>query len=405
MEPAAGDLKKERLYIAPSDEMLLEKAVLGDLEAVDEIYIRYQKLVSEYAFFLALEEKDLYEKISYEAFARFFERIRSAFFEHKINYELLRLTTDIARHFRLLRKVKVSETESEGEAAFKGMDFETRALAVLSQRINIPPHECAYILGRSMHWVNEKLPQVFLAQKCLLENPRFAALNFPDYRPALRSRIEKKSGEKDSYFRWILVLLAGGIFVFYVIKFYQWINPSHAEMAVIDVTPQYTPPKIPGKGNTVSLLSMEIRQEIDSRRIWNSGTNQVSLAGDDSASFPGRIHLDYLHVAHQSIGGIEIEIVPFLPRDFDQVSVWIKHVSANSGLGVLFEFLGNGKRIASAKCDFLSSEGKMMHLPMQVEAKGRIDKIRLTLIAQQEPFRPMSGQVILDKITLHSTHN
>src|SRR3990167_8546620 len=91
MQPA---VKITRIQIKPTDEMLVEHSLNGDLEAFEQIFYRYCQPVYEYACFVC-GVKDTAEKVVIKSFLKFYRTLSRYQFKQKVLHELLQLSTDL----------------------------------------------------------------------------------------------------------------------------------------------------------------------------------------------------------------------------------------------------------------------------------------------------------------------
>lgn len=193
-------VKIAHIQIQPTDEMLIEHSLNGDLEAFEQIFYRYCQPVYEYACFVC-GVKETAEKVVIKSFLKFYSTLSRYQFKQKVLHELLQLCTDL-----ILRARQKGELVGRDEAAsdireFEGLDLIDRAVLVMGQRFSFNIGIVSWILRLKPAGIVDKLNQIEARFNQPVHWPELEWTSI-DYRVMLLSRIQRMRTEKKSY--WLL---------------------------------------------------------------------------------------------------------------------------------------------------------------------------------------------------------
>lgn len=213
-------VKTAHIQIQPTDEMLIEHSLNGDLEAFEQIFYRYCQPVYEYACFVC-GVKDTAEKVVIKSFLKFYRSLSRYQFKQKVLHELLQLSTDL-----ILRARQKGELVGRDEAAadireFAGLDLIDRAVLVMGQRFGFNIGIISWILRLKTAGIVDKLNQI---EARFSQPVRWPELEWTslDYRVMLLSRIQRIRTEKKSY----LLLPVAFLVLIFLVGFW-WKISSH----------------------------------------------------------------------------------------------------------------------------------------------------------------------------------
>jgi len=219
MQPA---VKATRIQIQPTDEMLIEHSLSGDLEAFEQIFYRYYQPVYEYAC-LVCGVKELAEKILIKTFPKFYRNLSRYPFKQKVLHELLQVSTDLILRARQKGELGRRDKAFAGGREFEGLDLIDRSVLVMGQRFGFNIGVISWILRLKPSRILDKLNQI----ESLNQPVDWPELEWPaiDYRVMLLSRIQRVRSEKKSY---ILLPMACLTLVFLVGFWWKISRPPDA---------------------------------------------------------------------------------------------------------------------------------------------------------------------------------
>lgn len=213
MQPA---VKTMRIQIQPTDEMLIEHSLSGDLEALEQLFYRYYQPVYEYTC-LVCGVKELAEKVLIKSFLKFYRNLPRYQFKHKVLHELLQIATDL-----ILKASQKGDLTGQDEALsavreFDGLDLIDRSVLVMGQRFGFNLGVISWILRLKSSRIIEKLNHIESRVSQLIQWPE---LEWPaiDYRVMLLSRIQRIRSERKSY---VFLPLASLILVFLIVFWWK----------------------------------------------------------------------------------------------------------------------------------------------------------------------------------------
>jgi len=388
MQPA---VKITRIQIKPTDEMLVEHSLNGDLEAFEQIFYRYCQPVYEYAC-LVCGVRELSEKVLIKSFLKFFRELKHFRFKHKVLHVLLQISTDI-----ILRSHQKGEMTGPDEAAgeireFEGLDLIDRSVLVMGQRFGFNIGMISWILRLSGSRIFDRLNDI---ESRVNQPVHWPEIEWPalDYRVMLLSRVRRIQTEKKSYF----LLVPACVILIFLVGFWWKISrhlsarPNLIESRVSDVL------KIPNsapESRELFLLNIQDDREVFFERGKGFAEESLVMA-------PGRgkvLAVDYELFERGTKAGLKISFLPVDLHKYPTFKFYLKG-DAQSGFpqrcSVVFKNTGTG--ISRSFSIPVSAEWKEVAVSFKLRGDAMADEAYF-VFDDQSCGKQRSGKIYIDRL-------
>jgi len=388
MQPA---VKTTHIQIQPTDEMLIEHSMNGDLEAFEQLFYRYCQPVYEYAC-LVCGVRDLAEKVLIKSFLKFFRNLRNFRFKHKILHALLQTATDI-----ILRSHQKGEWTGRDEASdeireFQGLDLIDRSVLVMGQRFGFNIGTISWVLRLNSSRIFERLNDI----ESRVNSPvRWPEIEWPaiDYRVMLLSRVQRIHTEKKSY----ILLPAACLILAFLIGFWWRISrePSsernYTANKVNDATVQNNPTL---GAREIFVLNIQQQREVFFER--GEGFAEESLV---MARGRGKVlALDYELFQRGTHAGLKIKFRPVNLRQYTEFSLYLKgDEQAGFPPQCSVVFKNKGKGISQKFSIPVSNEWKRVAVSFRLPGDITADEVNF-IFDEQSCGKQRSGKIYIDRL-------
>lgn len=388
MQPA---VKTTRIQIQPTDEMLIEHSLNGDLEAFEQLFYRYCQPVYEYAC-LVCGVRDLAEKVLIKSFLKFFRNLRSFRLKHKILHGLLQIATDI-----ILRSHQKGELTGWDEAAeeireFQGLDLIDRSVLVMGQRFGFNIGTISWVLRLNTSRIFERLNDI---ESRVNPPVRWPEIEWPaiDYRVMLLSRVQRIHTEKKSYF----LLPVACVILAFLIGFWWKIsrNPASERNVTANPVSDVSVQKDSAQGSReLSVLNIQNVREVFFER--GKGFAEESLV---MARGRGKVlALDYELFQRGTQAGLKITFRPVNLRRYSEFSLYLKgddQAGYPPKCSVVFK--NRGKGISQKFSIPVSNEWKRVAVSFRLPGDITADEVSF-IFDEQSCGKQRSGKIYIDRL-------
>ncbi|GEM_PF-2295817 len=398
MQPA---IQLTRIQIQRTDEMLVEHARAGNLEAFEEIFYRYCQPLYEYVFLLT-GNKSITEKVLLKSFIRFYQRLPMYQFEHRVRSELFRIATD--RVEKSARKGELGNFSVESDADFSSkwqrLSLEDRMVLILGKKHGLNVGTISWILKRKLSKVIDCFGFV---ESLGWKEIQWPVIDPPrnDYRAVLGSRIKRFQHEKKSY---LLYAGVASVLILSIILYGKFSsrhpaspNPQSSSNLKIEQLASKSTPNIEGFKNEIRSIPLQ-KFQIDHQAFF---TQDQSFAEESLLILPGRgkvLAIDYDLFAISSSAGLTFNLKELDLAQYTSFDFWIRGDSSMGYPKILsVQFKKDTQLVSEESTPSISSQWRQIKLPLQFKVPTRVNRI-IFLFDDRTVGAQKHGRFYLDQL-------